>query len=221
MVGNPEDIFKMHEKQYTMRMLNCYRRYAYCSRYINFDTIETVVELGCGHGAQVEVIKKLHPHICFLLFDLSPQLYVCEQYLKTIFSEAVISYRDTRSMKNLPTDWKGKIFIFGAAKFPLLEKIKIDLFWNAASFQEMEPPVVQNYLKYINQQAGSVFLQQVMGGKEKAKKKGMPGVLEQTKLEHYRRFLSNFNLIDLSPSLVAPRLSKGDFYMDSFWKRCC
>jgi putative sugar O-methyltransferase len=217
LVGNPEDIIKIGEKVYTMYILDYYCRYVYCCNYIDFDDIQVMVELGSGSGKQIEVIKKLHPNICFLLFDIPPQLYVCEQYLSAVFPDSVVSYRDTKILDSIPEIRKGKIFIFGNWKFPILEKVKIDLFWNAKSFQEMELEVVANYLKYINKQANAVFLQEVMGGAKIANKKGDPGVLKQTKLEDYKNGLTNFQIIDMSPSMLpASKLSR---YSDSFWKR--
>lgn len=217
LVGNPEDIIKIGKKVYTTSILHYYLRYVYCCKYIDFDNIEIMVELGGGSGKQIEVIKKLYPNISFLLFDIPPQLYVCEQYLSAVFPDSVVSYNDTRNMDVIPEKRKGKIFIFGNWKFPILEKVKIDLFWNAASFQEMEPEVVSNYLKYINNQANAVFLQEVMSGKEVAIKKGNRGVLKQTKLKDYKNGLTNFRLIDISPCILP--MSEMTNYSDSFWKR--
>ena len=217
LIGNPEDVINNGEKVYTMSILYYYLRYVYCCNHIDFDNIEIMVELGSGSGKQIEVIKKLYPDICFLLFDIPPQLYVCEQYLSAVFPDSVVSYNDTRNMDLLPKTQKGKIFIFGNWKFPIIEKVKIDLFWNAASFQEMEPDVVANYLSYINKQANAVFLQEVMSGKEVAKKKGDHGVLKQAKLEDYKNGLANFQLLDISPCLLPiGKLSKNS---DSFWGR--
>ncbi len=218
LVGNPEDIIKIGDKVYTMSILNYYLQYVYCCNYIDFDNIEIMVELGSGSGKQIEIIKKLHPDICFLLFDIPPQLYVCEQYLKAVFPNSVVSYKDTRNMDSIPKIQKGKIFIFGNWKFPIIEKVKIDLFWNAASFQEMEPDVVANYLNYINKQADAVFLQEVMAGKEVARKKWNHGVLKQTKLEDYKNGLINFRLFDMSPCL-SPVGNLNSWYSNSFWKR--
>jgi hypothetical protein len=44
---------------------------------------------------------------------------------------------------------KGKIVILPAWKMPEYRNVGIDLFWNAASFQEMEPDVVRNYLALV------------------------------------------------------------------------
>jgi len=182
--------------------------YDYCHKHIDFTQINTLVELGSGCGRQVEIIKKRHPNICFLLFDMPPALYVCEQYLKSIFPD-VVSYRETRDMTTMPR--KKGIYIFGNWKFPIIKNI--DLFWNAASFQEMEPGVVANYLKYVNKEAKNVFLQERMEGKELAIKKGKCGVLKKTTIEDYKRGLPDFKLVDTSPSVI----TKG--CTNSFWKK--
>jgi len=218
LAGNPEDIIEMGGKMYTMSMLYYYMRYVYCCKFINFDETKTWVELGSGSGKQVEVIKKLHPDLSFLVFDIPPQLYVCHQYLSTVFPDSVISYKETRDVNSISEPKKGKIFIFGNWKFPIIERLKTDLFWSAASFQEMEPDVAANYLKYVNNVANFVFLQQNMSGKRIAAKKWEPAVLKQTKLEDYKAALTNFKLIDLSPSLK-PTGDTLSGYSDSFWKR--
>ena len=93
-----------------------------------------------------------------------------------------------------------------------------DLFWNAASFQEMEPEIVANYLYYVNKSARFVFLQQKMSGKKLARKKGEVGVMQQTKLEDYKKGLARFELTDLSPCL-RPGGDNFPGYNDSFWRR--
>lgn len=218
LVGNPEDVFKVDGRSYTMSMLYYYLRYAFCSQHVDFKSIDRVMELGSGSGKQVEVIKKLHPQLTFLLFDLPPQLYVCEMYLNTVFPGAVVSYRDTRKRENLTDLEPGKIYMFGNWKFPLTEELGVvDLFWNAASFQEMEPHVVANYLSHVDQTAARVYLQETMEGKEVARRPGTTGVLRKTALEDYRRGLPHFELTDLSPCWTPLGPLAG--YSDSFWKR--
>jgi len=198
LVGNPEDIIEIDGRYYTNKIIYYYLRYVYCSRFINFDNVVTLVELGCGSGKQVELLKKLHPEICFFIFDIPPQLYVCEQYLSSVFPDSVVSYEKTRSMDSIPRIEKGKIFIFGNHKFPIIGHLDVDLFWNAASFQEMEPDVVSNYLRYVNAQARYVYLQEKMDGKGLNTEPGKGGVLKQTVLRAYIQGLSNFELIDMS-----------------------
>jgi putative sugar O-methyltransferase len=218
LAGNPEDVFTVEGRVYTMATLFYYLHYVYNRRFIDFDDVRVYVELGSGMGKQVEVLKKLHPNMSFLLFDIPPQLYVCERYLDTVFPGDVVSYQATRELSVPPALDPGKIYMFGAWQFPILDHVKIDLFWNAASFQEMEPDVVANYLRRVNERAHAVFLHEFMEGKEVARRRGQSGVLEQTTLEHYRRALSNFELMDLAPSRK-PAGHLLPLHSDSFWRR--
>ena len=217
-VGNPEDVFSVDGKMYTTSILYYYIQYAYCSQYMNFDDVQTVMELGSGVGKQIEVIKKLHPEVCFLVFDIAPQLYVCEQYLSTLFPGSVVPYRQTREMTSLPDDRAGKIFIFGNWKLADIDNLSYDLFINSASFQEMEPHVVLNYLDYVDRQATRfVFLHQMMEGKNRAETPGEAGVLEPTTLAHYKKGLRHFNLVNRSKSLLLAQMTAP--YEFSFWER--
>jgi len=214
-VGNPEHVIEIDGKLYTYKILHYYRQYLYCCRYINFDSVKTMVELGSGAGKQAEVIKKLYPDICILLFDIPPQLYVCQQYLSAVFPDCVVPYESTREMTKLPEDRRGKIFLFGSHKFPILDSIESDLFWSACSFQEMEPEVVANYLSYVNRSAKTVYLAQMMEGKHLISKTRSRGVFKPTVFEDYKRGLSNFNLLDCSPTPMA----SSDKESSSFWVR--
>jgi len=220
LAGNPEEVFTKDARNYTTSALYYYLRYAYCCRFTCFDNDPLIVELGSGCGKQVEVIKKFHPGARFLLFDIPPQLYVCEQYLKAVFPDQVVSYRETREWHQLGELKPGYIYIMPNWKFPGIQSISVDLFWNAASFQEMEPNVVENYLRFVRVAAKEVFLQEKMGGKEVAQKSGQVGVQQQTTLKEYKAGLKGFTCVDLSPCMV-PTLVQSSLYdySDSFWKR--
>ena len=217
LIGNPRQVLHFEDSAYTMPILTFYLQYAYCSKFINFDNLTTIVELGSGSGKQIEVIKKLHPNISYLLFDIPPQLYICEQYLQSVFPGDVVSYRDTRELKSISNIQPGKIYIFGNWKFPIIDEIDLDLFWNAASFQEMEPDIVANYLKYVNKSAKTAFLLEVMQGKEIASRPGEHGVLKQTTLDNYIAGLPDFSIKDMSPPYWP--INKRHVYSNSFWCR--
>lgn len=214
--GNPEDVFEIGGRPYTMRALYYYLRYAYCCQFIDFDAVDLFVELGSGVGRQIEIIRKLHPRIRVVAFDIPPQLYVCGQFLSTIFPDAVIGYETTRTYRAMPDLPAGAIAICGNAQFPLLRDQRVDLFWNAVSFQEMEPDVVANYLGYVAPVARAVYLQERMRGKDVSHAAGEPGVLRPTTLDDYRRGLPNHTLVDMSPS-IRPLGVMRDHH-DSFWR---
>jgi len=221
LLGNPEWVVERGERAYTITFLKKYLNYAYCCRFLDFDAIATVVELGPGSGRQVEVLKKLHPQLTLYLFDIAPQLYVCEQYLKKVFGDKVVDYRRTRDLAALPKP-DGRIYLFLNTKFPLLDGGKVDLFWNTASFQEMEPVVVANYLSFVNRAADTAFIMACMGGKHVARAPGQPGVLRATTFDDFATGLKDLECVDRSFS-VRPfgdeAIESPLNYENSFWRR--
>lgn len=218
-VGNPENSFYVNDKMYTIALLDYYVKYAYCCKFMNFEKIQSMTEIGSGGAKQIEVIKKLYPKLTFYVFDIPPQLYVAEQYLKALFPESVVSYRETREMESV--NYKsGKIFIFAPKKIAELKDFKYDFFFNAQSFQEMEPDVVLNYLKFVNKQTKKyVYLGESTKGKEVAKKTGEHGVLKKTTFDDYKTGLKDFQLIDISKRIRLPKLTTVTSGKFMFWER--
>jgi putative sugar O-methyltransferase len=215
--GDPPRVFYRDGQPMTISLLYYYMRYAYVSRFVDFDGVRHIAELGSGSGKQIEVLAKLHPNICFFLFDIPPELYVCEQYLKAALGDRVVSFRNCREMTSAPPVLPGKVYLFGNWQFSLLSQCEPDLFWNAASFQEMEPHVVENYLSVVGGAVPALFIQAVMDGMHQAKRKGQHGVLEKTTFEHFRRFLPAFTLADMRKSRTPLRPLRD--HSDSFWMR--
>src|SRR3989442_5199530 len=109
-----------------------------------------MVELGAGLGRNIEVVAHLFPHATLLLFDIPPQLYVSHQYLASVFSNRVIGYDEAVSIAPecmIPDHARGKIVILPTCRLPNWAGVHVDLFWNSASFQEIEPHVVAKYLR--------------------------------------------------------------------------
>jgi putative sugar O-methyltransferase len=219
LAGNPESIIRIRGKNYTPGILYYYLRYVYCSGFIHFNDIRLIVELGSGSGKQAEVIMKLHPDLIYIIFDIPPQLYVCQQYLKKVFPDSVVGYEVTRKYKSFHELKKGMIYIAGTWKFPYITDLDIDLFWNAASFQEMEPDVVENYLSFVKKKSRYIYLQEQMAGKETAAKSGERGVLKPVTIEDYKKNLSDYILADMSPCLMVKGRHLPPGYKDSFWIR--
>jgi len=221
-VGNPEWCFEVDGREYNFSFLYKYLVYAWCCQFVDFDKISMITEIGSGLGIQTEVLKKLYPDLTILLFDIPPQLYVCERYLSEVFPGEVVSYRKTREMTSLESLEAGKIYIFGNSRFPLLPPQPNSLFMNHTSFQEMEPDVVANYLRTVNKSVDHVFMNNNIVGKEVAKRPGAPGVITPTTLEHYKEGLKKFDLI-FSERRLTPLAEEsepdGELQANMFWTR--
>jgi putative sugar O-methyltransferase len=212
--GNPEDLFKINGNEYSMQFLSYYIRYCFVQKHISLNGQEIIVELGSGSGHQIEVLKKLYPELTILCFDLPPQIYLCELYLTNVFGkDNVVSIEETLNWTDLSKLKKGKIHFMGNWQIPVLQNFKFDIFWNAASFGEMEPHVVENYLSYILMNCTWVYLLQIREGNP------IKSVNHPVVYDDYNRWLKNFTLIDQHDAYKAhKRLTENRGYFEAIWK---
>jgi putative sugar O-methyltransferase len=209
-VGNPEG-FYIDGRFYTASWLNYFLRYAYASKFVRFES-QVIVEVGPGSGKQAEMLKKAHPNLSLLLFDLPTQLYVCNQYLSKVFegSDVVVPYEEARKFRTFNEIPRGKIVILPHWKFSLVEGETFDLLWNAASFQEMDQATAAGYLKKARG-AGAMYLMHNIKRRPGIPPPGNRGVIN-------RKFLPEHIEVDrVQARHVQPNLNT--LYFDSFWQR--
>jgi putative sugar O-methyltransferase len=188
------------------------------------DKVDVVVEIGSGYGGQAEVLKTLFPHLTIVVMDLAPQLCVAERFLTKSFPDAVMPYRETRD-----GTWDGKLvagkvhFLAPSAIETLAPEGRV-LFWNAASFGEMEPEVVTNYARHVSRFADALFLMQFFHGKPLGRV-GEGGVLAPSTMATYEAAFPDFERIALADALNVDGVSilrEGErslAYQNSVWTR--
>lgn len=216
--GKPQDLFRMYGRQYTMKFLNYYVRYCFGQNYMHLKGDEIIVELGSGSGMQVEILKKLYPNLTILCFDLPAQLFLCEKYLLNVLgNDRIVSSEKNLNITSLLNIEKGKVHFFGNWQFPLLKNFKFNVFWNAASFGEMEPDIVINYLNYLRGSCDWIYLMQARNGKESSQE---TGVIKPTKFEDYNMMLgSDYQLVHEADAYDANRrVSQTGGYFQAIWK---
>jgi putative sugar O-methyltransferase len=150
--GNPEDLIEINGGFWTTAHLQNCSIFVDAIQHIKLSDNSVICELGPGMGRNIEIMAHLYETATFLLFDIPPQLYISYQYLQAVFPSRVINYRQATAIADPQKDiekYAGKIILLPSWKFPEWSKIKVDLFWNSASFQEMEPNVVKNYLSLV------------------------------------------------------------------------
>lgn len=217
-IGNPADVFEIKGRKYSVHFLSYYVRYCFVHQQVGLTGNEIIVELGSGSGKQVEVLKKLYPGMTILCFDLPAQIYLCETYLTAVFGkDAVVGTDETLGWTDLSQVQKGRIHFLGNWQLPMARTIAFDGFWNAASFGEMEPEVVERYLSYIKGHARWVYLLQARQGKELNARNR---VEKKTTFEDYDRFLSGYKLAHAQDAYEAHRrMSPSGGYFEAVWKR--
>jgi len=217
-VGNPVDVFTINGKKYSVNFLGYYLRYCFAHKHISIKGNEIIVELGSGSGKQIEVLKKLYPDLTVLCFDLPAQIFLCETYLSgALGKDNIVGTDVTLKWKDLSNLKKGRVYCFGNWQFPLIKDFEFDVFWNAASFGEMEPEVVENYLFYIKEKAKCIYLLQSRNGKET---KGKVHVKKKTTFNDYNRLLSGYLLQEQHDAYEAHRrISQFGGYFEGVWKK--
>jgi putative sugar O-methyltransferase len=215
--GGPESVFYRHGRPYTLTLLSCYLRLCFVHQHRPLRGDEVVVELGSGAGTQLEVLAQLFPGMTLLAFDLPGQLALCETYLRQALpGREVVGAAETLGWTSLEGLRPGAVHFFGNWKMPLLRGFGFDLFWNAASFGEMEPAVVRNYLADAAG-ARSVYLLQARRGKESAGA-GRSTVEHPIRLEDYQAMLGGYRCVAVDDAWHAHRpLDDSGGYFQGVW----
>lgn len=211
--GHPDDQFKVGQNIYNILSLTYYIRLCFVHQFAPLKGDEIIVELGSGSCHQLEIIKKLYPNITILCFDLPGPLYLGEKFITGVFgSEQVVSSSECVQWKDLSKLEKGKIHFFGNWQSDIVKGFSYDLFWNAASFGEMEPQVVQHYLQVFSPGAKAVFLLQASNGKEQFR------VKDPITFKKYNEWLSGFEQKALQPAfkIHKPMTASGG-YSQAVW----
>ena len=150
LVGKPSDYILYNKKKVGISYLVAFSRINCLEKIINFKKIGSVFEIGGGFGALSHSILHFYPNIKKLFYlDLSPNIYIGTQYLKFFFKKSVYDYLSTRNNKKIEVN-ENKREIFPICPWQIKQvDSKIDLFFNFASFQEMDEKIVYNYLSKL------------------------------------------------------------------------
>lgn len=213
----PDYLFMIDGKQYSYVFLYSYIHYVYSSRFVNYDDIDNVIEIGPGAGRQVEIIKKFHPHLTFYLVDLGPTLYVCHQYLASIFPDDIIPYMSTRGKGVISVEDPGKLAFIGNAYIDGIAPVGNTISVSSAVFGLMSPTVAKRYLDKLSAVSEYIFMMESRGDCSK----GTYSLDASACLDDFHRFLDErFDLIDQEPAFypLSVREGFGGFEM-MMWAR--
>lgn len=209
-VGSPEG-FEVDGIFYTLSWLNYYCRYAFVSSFMDFKD-QVIVEVGPGSGKQAEMLKRAHPGLTILLFDLPTQLYVANQYLAKVFENTseFVGYEHGRKVGSLGEVQTGKINVLPHWRYPILRGQSFDLLWNAASFQEMGPDTAKGYLA-DGAGARNMFLMHNIKYAGSKVQVGNRGVIDPKVITGHREVYRNEARLAFRPETW--------IYCDSWWEK--
>jgi len=182
--GNPERGLIINDSLWTMDHLQNCLLFLDSLKYIEIGE-GIFFDLGSGLGRIPEIVGKLYPDKTIIVCDIPPQLYVANQYLKSVFGNRVVEYQEN-------IEWiEGKIIILPTWLMPKwLEDIEIEVFWNSASFCEMEPNIVGNYLELAKEgKTKYVCINALPNGAYLKKEQIDSGVIFPVTEDYYKYFM--------------------------------
>lgn len=121
-----------------------------------------VGELGAGNGRLAEIFGRT-TNYRYLIFDITPALYVSQWYVKNLFpAERVFEFRPFDSYAEIEKELAASRFAFFTAnQIELLPPNMVDVFININSLMEMTGEQISNFLVQIDRLTkGWLYLQQ-------------------------------------------------------------
>ena len=109
--------------------------------------VSSIVEIGAGFGRTCHAILSLSPEIEeYSIVDLDPMLDLSRKYMKLVAPEVFTRIRFVSSND-----------------FELQEQLAPDLVINIDSFQEMPPPIIDEYMNRIVRKAKKFYCKNPLG----------------------------------------------------------
>ena len=147
-IGKPPQMFRLMGSTgpgWTRPYLNYLLCLAALSRQMETPP-KRFLEIGGGYGVLGEIVMSRDPDARYIDFDLPPLTTVASYYLRTLFGDRVAVFDDAFADS-------GPIDLEGSASLPNWRIGDVagpfDVFFNSFSFQEMEPDVVEEYVRQV------------------------------------------------------------------------
>lgn len=198
-VGEPQEHFEFEGRRFSRSALNYLLGLSLLKKHLGPEEVpRTVLEIGGGFGTLGEVlasagIEGLH----YVDIDIPPTSFVAQYYLsQALGAEQVTTYAQTRDQAEIEIESLTPISVLCAWQ---IEKLRgqVDLFVNFISFQEMEPPIVQNYLSHVARlKTRWVLLRNMREGKQLRKAGGWAGVDTPILSDDYLAMLPDYELVE-------------------------
>ena len=196
-IGSPIEHWTIDSKHYSRSALNYLQGLAFLQKIDPEFEPRVTLEIGGGFGSLGEILAKTGPKdVQYIGIDLSPVVFIAEWYLSQIFgTENVDSFETTNEKLEIKISELRKISTLCSFQIENLVG-EIDLFVNYISFQEMEPEVVENYLKIVVDLNPKYLLLRNMREGKNHLSDNQIGVENPITSKDYSKYLGTYSLID-------------------------
>jgi len=197
-VGEPKEQFEFDGRRFSRSALNYLLGLVFLKRHLDGALPRSVMEIGGGFGTLGEILANSGiEQVRYIDVDIPPTSFVAASYLTSVLGrDAVATYAQTRGLNRIPIDSLPSASVLNAWQIEQLEGT-IDMFVNFISFQEMEPPVVENYLRHVDRLGSTwILLRNLREGHRKRPADGRAGVENPVRGDDYVAMLPTFHLVE-------------------------
>jgi putative sugar O-methyltransferase len=195
--GRPKEHFEIENNFYSRSALNYLLGLAFLKQYLDFSTINNILEIGGGFGTLGEIVNQLMPSKKYINIDIPPTLCFSKYYLQNVVGLENFSCEDVVNFEFIEIEKLKQITTIPSWKIESLNG-KVDLFVNFISFQEMEPEIVKNYLQHVDRlNAEWILLRNMREGKATKDVKRY-GVEKPILSDDYKSMLKSYSLVDVN-----------------------
>jgi putative sugar O-methyltransferase len=197
-VGAPKEQFEFDGRRFSRSSLNYLLGLVFLKRHLGSERPRSVMEIGGGFGTLGEILAGTGVgDVRYIDVDIPPTSFVAASYLSSVLGrDAVATYTETRGMNPIRVSSLPTATVLNAWQIEHLEG-NIDLFVNFISFQEMEPPIVQNYLRHVDRLGARwILLRNLREGHRKRPADGRAGVENPIRGDDYIAMLPGFHLVE-------------------------
>lgn len=198
MVGQPIEQFEFDGRRFSRSSLNYLLGVALLKKHLDAEEPRVVLEIGGGFGTLGEILAGAGiSNLRYIDVDIPPLSFVAHYYLSEVLGSGNMTpYSQTRTQSSIEITALAPASVLCPWQ---IEKLlgQVDLFVNFISFQEMEPPIVRNYLQHVSRLGTRwVLLRNLREGKQLRQSGGWAGVDEPIFGDDYIAMLPGYELVD-------------------------
>lgn len=196
-VGEPLERFEFDGRYFSRSSLNYLLGLALLKKHLNGDVPRTILEIGGGFGTLGEVLSSAGiDNMRYIDIDIPPTSFVAQYYLSEVLGKQCVStFAQTSGIDSIKINTLRQAAVLCPWQIEKLQG-QVDLFVNFISFQEMEPPIVKNYLAHVTRLGARWILLRNMREGKQLRKKDWVGVDTPILGDDYLAMLPSYELVE-------------------------
>lgn len=209
-VGSPIEQFEFDDQRFSRSSLNYLLGMALLKKHLGTEMPRTVLEIGGGFGTLGEVLSSAGiKDLRYIDIDIPPTSFVAQHYLNEVLGEEnVATYAKTSNKVSIEINSLPQASVLCSWQIEKLQG-QVDLFVNFISFQEMEPHIVQNYLRHVTRLGTRWILLRNMREGKQLRKNDWVGVDTPILGDDYLAMLPEYELVERNVLPFGYRTSDG------------